>query len=384
MGARDTIARQIQLLRPQAKFIAVSHSSDFIPAEAELGDGFFTGNLYDERIDANMIVTKQGSVMIQNTYIASFAYNLFLCWLYGHRNQAAPVPLDRLLAHNFKKFFAEQVYRRTNRIPARALLLETLLFEQIMMEAVFAAKDGDTKLSADAEAAAGLMSLALSMHELGHYYLKTKPGMWEELVQAEPDTVGSLYSHACERYADLVTEFQCDAYAVIGCLRQYESHAGAGWALRALVFAFAAYAAMYSAAATATDTAALWDAGPAEHVDLLDIAPMPHVEHDVKWAIDKPFLGRVSLVAKLCERLASKRGLRLFDGSDPFPLPPTIIEDLMRCIGRVFECDDANARKMSNLVARSLHGHDAGMEYLYLRSKVFRTNRTEPLIVPAA
>jgi hypothetical protein len=90
-------------------------------------------------------------------------------------------------------------------------------------------------------------------------------------------------------------------------------------------------------------------------------------------------LDRARLVGKLCESLASKRGLTLFGGDDPFPLPPTIVEDLMRYVGRVFECDDINARKMSNLVARSLYGHDTGMEYLYLRSKVFRTNRTEPL-----
>jgi DNA-binding transcriptional ArsR family regulator len=124
------------------------------------------------------------------------------------------------------------------------LLLETLLFEQVMMVDVFAAKDSNAKLSADADAAAGLMSFALSMHELGHFYMATKPGLWEELVQTEPDTIGSLYVHVTERYpADFATEFQCDVHAVIGCLRQYESHAGAAFALRALAFAFAAYAA---------------------------------------------------------------------------------------------------------------------------------------------
>jgi hypothetical protein len=381
VDVQEAIKRRVQQLRPDAKFIAVTHSSDFIPVEAELGNGFFTANLYDERIDANMIVTRQGRVMIQNTYIASFAYNLFLCWLHGHGGESAAV-LDRLLAHNLKKFFAEQIYRRTNRIPSRALLLETLLFEQVMMVDVFAAKDSNAKLSADADAAAGLMSFALSMHELGHFYMATKPGLWEELVQTEPDTIGSLYVHVTERYpADFATEFQCDVHAVIGCLRQYESHAGAAFALRALAFAFAAYAAMYSLAATATDTAALWDTGPAERVDFSDIAPMPHIDYDVKWAIDKTFLERARLVGKLCESLATKRGLTLFGSDDPFPLPPTIVEDLMRYVGRVFDCDDNNARAMSNLVARSLYGHDAGMEYPYLRSKVFRTNRTEPLTV---
>jgi hypothetical protein len=36
---------------------------------------------------------------------------------------------------------------------------------------------------------------------------------------------------------------------------------------------------------------------------------------------------------------------------------------------------------MSNLVALALTGHPQGMEYLYLRSKVFRTNRAGALRV---
>jgi hypothetical protein len=382
MTPRDAIIRGITRSRPHAKFIAVSHSSEFIPADADLGEGFYTANLYDEAIDANMIVTKQGRVMIQNTYIASFAYNLFLSWLYGHRGDTSAVPMDTLLAHNFKKFFAEQIYRCVNRIPSRALLLETLLFEQAMMVPVFAAKDADLKLSADADSAAGLMSFALSMHELGHYYLATKPDQWGELLQAEPDTVGPLYARVVERQpADVAIEFQCDVYAVIGCLRQYESHAGPTFALRAIVFAFAAYAAMYSATKTAKATAVLWRAGPEEAVDFADIAPMPHVDHDVEWALDRAFMDRARLVAELCGRLAEQRGLALYGTDTPFSLPASILQDLMRLVGRVFDCADDNARKMSNLVAQSLHGHDEGMEYLYLRSKVFRTNRTEPLKV---
>ncbi len=376
------IERTIRLDRPFAKFIAVSHTSDFMLPEAEIGEGFFTANLYDERIDANMIVTGRGRVMIQNTYIASFAYNLFLCWLHAHRSPAAAPMLDALLAHNFKKFYAEQAYRRVNCIPSRALLLETLLFEQAMMVPVFAAKEADPKLAADADAAAGLMSFALSMHELGHYYMETKPAQWNELTQAEPDTIGALYATVVAKHPGaFVLEFQCDAYAVIGCLRQYGGRVGEAFALRAIAFAFAAYSAMYTAAASATATAALWAAGPAERVDFTDIAPMPHVDHDTKWEIDGQFLNRARLVGQLCERLASKRGITLFGADDPFPLPATILTDLMGYVGRVFDSLDDNARRMSNLVAQSLHGHDEGMEYLYLRSKVFTTNRPGPLKV---
>ncbi len=384
MTPEEAVARRVGRLRPTAKFIAVQHTSAFMAPEAEIGEGFYTANLYDENIDSNMITTRDGRVMIQNTYIASFAYNLFLCWLGCHRRPAAIAPRDRLLGHNFKKFFAEQIYRKANRIPARALLLETLLYEQTMMVDVFALKDKEPRLSADADAAAGLMSFALSMHELGHYYLATKPELWPELAASEPDTIGPLYDRVVRKHeAEFAVEFQCDVHAVIGCLRQYEAHGGAAFALRAIVFAFAAYAAMYSAVATAAATAALWNAEPEEQIDFLDIAPMPYVEHDTAWAIDRPFLARALLVAELCAGLAAKRGIALFGDDDPFPLPATIVPDLSAYVGKVFDCADANARRLSNLVAQAMTGHDQGMEYLYLRSKVFRTNRPEPLMVRA-
>jgi hypothetical protein len=385
MIPREAVERQVQRLRRTAKFIAVQHSSEFIDESADLGEGFFTANLYDERIDSNMIVTKHGRVMIKNTYIASFAYNLFLCWLYAQKNLLSHDGLNKLLAHNFKKFFAEQIYRQTNRVPSRALLLETLLFEQAIMVDVFDAKEKDPKLSADADTAAGLMSFALSMHELGHYYIATKPELWSEILESEGDTITSLYERVVrEGSSELAIEFQCDVYAVIGSLNQYKNYAGEIFSLRAIVFAFAAYAAMYSATATAKATAALWDAGPVEAVDFLDITPMPDVDHDTEWAVDPTFLQRAALVAELCTRLANRRGFTLFNDEDSLPLPATIVRDLADYVGRVFECADENGRKMSNLVAIALHGHDAGMEYLYLRSKTFRTNRTAPLKVQNA
>jgi hypothetical protein len=54
-----------------------------------------------------------------------------------------------------------------------------------MMVGVFAAKERNSSLSADADAAASLMSLAFSLHELGHYYLANKAGAWNALVQPQ-------------------------------------------------------------------------------------------------------------------------------------------------------------------------------------------------------
>jgi hypothetical protein len=88
-----------------------------------------------------------------------------------------------------------------------------------------------------------------------------------------------------------------------------------------------------------------------------------NVEHDVKWAIEPKFLQRADLVAELCAGFAAKRGMTLFGEDDPFPLPATIVRDLAGYVGRVFDSIDQNARKMSNLIAIALHGHDVGMEY---------------------
>jgi hypothetical protein len=266
MGPLLALEANLKRTRPTAKFIHVSHSADWIDPAADLGDGFYIANLYDERVDANMLIGKHGRVMVQNTYIASFAYNMFLCWLYARRQKEAgisPPDVDGLLGHNLKKFFAEQIYRVSNRVPTRALLLETLLFEQQCMVPIFAAKNADTRLAADADWGAGLMSFALTMHEMGHFYIATKPAMWAELVASEPVAIGALFEQVSAEYPPaLSTEFQCDVYAVVGCLRQYGEQHGIELALRGLVFAYAAYAAMYSAVATAQATAALWDKTP--------------------------------------------------------------------------------------------------------------------------
>jgi hypothetical protein len=42
------------------------------------------------------------------------------------------------------------------------------------------------------------------------------------------------------------------------------------------------------------------------------------------------------------------------------------------------ESDDRNARDMSLLVAEALHEHPRGVEFLYLRSKTFSSNRELP------
>lgn len=130
MSEIEAILSLLRKLRPTAKFLKGSHSADFIDAGAQLENGFYFVSLYDEKIDANVVRTKRGIVIINNTYLASFAYNVFLCCLYHPGLPWAAPATTALLKHNFKKFFAEQLLYFRNNIFSRAVLLETLLFEQ--------------------------------------------------------------------------------------------------------------------------------------------------------------------------------------------------------------------------------------------------------------
>jgi hypothetical protein len=97
--------------------------------------------------------------------------------------------------------------------------------------------------------------------------------------------------------------------------------------------------------------------------------------------VDRDFVERTLLVVELGQRLAQQQGFSLFGTDPPFCLPQTITADLLAFIDTLIESNDGNARDMSMLVAEALQGHEEGLEYLYLRSKTFTTNRPGKLQV---
>ena len=374
----EFIAHKVKSLRPTAKFVVVNHSSNFIDASAELGDGFYTANLYDEQINANLIRFNESYVLIENTYISSFAYNLFLCWQFGLKNQNS----DHLLALNLKKFVAEQLYRRVNVVPSRALLLESLVFESQHMIPVFAAVDTDEELRQFANQGQAIMPLLLSIHELGHYYFSTRPNTWDDLMRGNENVLGPVSKQAESSLDDSdLVEFRCDAFAILSVINQFEKSYGLKVTVRAILFAYASYAAMYSGVLTADLTGAVWESDFGGPVDLLDISPGKHIDYPVKFDLDRQFIDRSVLMTSLCLRIAQEAGFEAFGDDEPFPMPVNIIERMCNLVLQVFDGDRDNARIMSNLLAKSLDRHPEGMEYLYLRSKVFKSNRTEPLVL---
>jgi hypothetical protein len=171
----ERIKSRVQIVRPRARFVAVTHSSEFIDKGANLGDGFYYVNLYDEQIDSNLLIPTTGKdklILIHNSYLSSFAYNLLLCWFHCLRlgdQKDSQLNLSRLLKHNFKKYFAEQLLSANNNAFSRALFLETLLYEQAWMIPVFEAKATNSNLSRDADLGAQLMSLACRLTNSGTF-----------------------------------------------------------------------------------------------------------------------------------------------------------------------------------------------------------------------
>lgn len=369
----EYVRRRVAILRPRAKFVAFSHSSEFIDSRANLGDGFHYVNLYDEKIDSNVIISPRGLIMIHNTYLSSFSYNLLLCWLLcaGHpENKENNVELARLLKHNFKKYFAEQLLYFRNNIFSRAIFLETLLYEQAWMIPVFEAKAKNAALSRNADLGAQLMSSVLSFHELGHYYLDKTPEIWQEILEKHAAVLQTQFNRVAGKYPALfVEEFRCDVISIISCLEQFKADTERKFCLRAVVFAFAAFAVLYSLTKSAAKTAAEQIAVP-DNVDFGSIEKR-RLDYEYSIGIDLDFVERARLVIELCGNIAGKEGLSLFEEAGEFPLPHTILEDLLLYVDKVMESEDLNARGLSMLVAESLHDHPLGLEYLYLRSKTF-------------
>jgi hypothetical protein len=375
---KTAIERIIRLTRPKGKFLIVSHSDEFIEKGTLLGKSFYYVSLYDEKIDSNIVKTPHGLILINNTYLPSFAYNLFLCFLYhsdrSKNGTGSTADKAYLLKHNFKKFFAEQLLHFHNNTFSRAIFLETLLYEQQHMVPVFAAREQNSDLDEKATFAAGLMSNLVSFHELGHFYLAETDKMWEELVVHNSSTLKVLYEKIEHQYSEaFLEEFKCDAISIFSCVNEHNPKVSYPFLLNAVTFGYSAFAVMVSLVKSAHKTAS-------EHrktKEVIDLQSIDKIKRDFDFTLglDTDFIERAKLVTDLCQLLAKEKGFDLFEPHQDFHFSASILNDLLAYVDSIMESDDDNARKMSMLVAESLYKHPDGMDYLYLRSKVFTAQR---------
>lgn len=238
------------------------------------------------------------------------------------------------------------------------------------MTPVFQAKVKDPEIDRRATLGSQLMSSVVSFHELGHFYLGRNPRSWDQMLGPLAETVWPLFERVNSTYnTAFVEEFMCDVLSIASCLGQYGETVGREFCLRATAFAFATFAVLSSLTKSAYQTAE----EQSGNVDDVDFASIEKRDRNYTFAIgiDLDFVERARLAIELCGLLAEREGLPFAELEGPFPLPPTILDDLLSYVKDIMESDDRNAREMSLLVAEALHEHPRGLEYLKMRSKTF-------------
>ncbi|HET8774786.1 MAG TPA: hypothetical protein VFP80_13370 [Thermoanaerobaculia bacterium] len=128
--------------------------------------------LYEHDITEHFRPLGRYKFIITNGFLASHAYNLALVWLQG---QGARALRRARLRHNFKKFYAETMLHARDVMLGRALLLETLTYEQELMAPIFDAAKADPNLNERASTLSSAMTGLAQHHELGHYFQGRSP-----------------------------------------------------------------------------------------------------------------------------------------------------------------------------------------------------------------
>lgn len=369
--------RYIRLTRPKAKFDAYSHTDNFMDLEAQIGKGFFYISLYDELVDANLVETPKGVLVIGNTYLSSFAYNLILAWIYEHKEgKINRDTINPLIKYNFKKFFAEQLYHNINNIFSRAVLLETLLYEQQLMIPVFEAANTNLSWAETADAVAGLMSGIVLFHELGHYYLTHATGMFPTLYNENERVLKPFFELLQkENYVPaFIEEIKCDIFAVYSLFMTDKGQASNDTLiLRSAVIGYSVFAVLKSLQKSAEATAVEQKKEP-DNVVLKSIKKSNR-EYTYQVGVYTDMVERARWMTILCEMIAADKKITLYGDDDILPLREDVSSYLNQYINEAMVQNNSNERAIAKLVAEAFFDHPDGIEHLYLNSKVFKSAR---------
>jgi len=379
MSREREIRDLLKALRPALRdeFLSVGAPFDYDLAELGFRLQGTQCSIYDEQIDAVLYrSTKLGHIVANNTYLASFAYNVAVVWMsygseYERLAKGDECLLATLLRYNLKKFFAEQLLGRTSSVFGRAIFFETLLYEERTMRPLFAAAQTDMAKARGYEFFRNLMSNILLFHEVGHLVQDARADFEDQLTQEIEQASGPGFVPAWKQYREKAQiEFRCDAFATLIAKRQAPVDMADDFVLRAIALAFAICACMTGLDKSAAATAAQYP-GNADP-DLLEEyrKDLPGAGYTI--GKDEFSIARARSVAAICQQLGRAGAADLWAGSD-FPFHPEMIDGLTDFSTTIIETYDLERRGLCELLARALQGHDRGMRYLLMRSKVFLT-----------
>ncbi|HEX9965994.1 MAG TPA: hypothetical protein VGB04_13545 [Allosphingosinicella sp.] len=339
---------------------------------------FVLVSIYEHRLSTHFREVGGWPFIITNGFLSSHAYNLALVWLW-HRagSRAGPDALKVALRHNYKKFYAEAALGERNCLIGRAMLIETLLDQDEVMEPIFADASMDPVLTKRVGELQSVTGQIASHHEAGHYFISRGISPVElsgELLEglARP-AVTRLRTEAGPQLAE---EVLCDLLALNFAIHD-ETTALADYPrltrLRIAVLAFLLYGDLATLGFSARFSARQSHDVVALGSELRSKEPIDLV------VVRQPDLARrTDVVLEVAADLAAKWGGALFGADDIFSLPPEVQAILADTFDHFMEArvspgpPPATSRAgMARLLAEALHGHDAGAAHLLWRSKQF-------------
>lgn len=356
---------------------------DAIPTGQADGLPLHYVSLYAHIFGLSLVEAGGRLFIISNGFLASHAYNLALVMLHhGARGEAA---LLTALRHNFKKIYAECALYRGNCLIGRALLIETIAYEQDVMRPLFAAAASDPALGARARIISNVMAAIVGGHELGHYFERLDPAGWlDELAMLGDGSLARLVVQRQQSVAGkLAIETACDGVGAWSVWRADSDYAEAVPdqidRLRLCAFAFLCFGELFSLQRSA------WFAADQAKTEDQAIALGSERRTALQFSLprgrDAAMDDRVGAMLGYFEAEAAKLGGALYGDDGFFPLrrgDAGVLRQAFETFDALAEDDppglggtDLHRRGLAQMMGEALHGHPGGATHLLWRSKRF-------------
>jgi hypothetical protein len=385
----DRAIKSLRACHPRARFFQVGEVAAGQTDNEDEEQKFHYVSLYEHKITNSFEPLRGHLFIISNGFLASHIYNFALVWIwYNCFENKSSEWLDAALRHNMKKFFAECLLAERNILMGRALLIETLMYEQDLMKPIFSAIEEKPTLKQIAEDLAYLMSITISHHELGHYFLhrsvnESRKHFMSFFSGKLKLLIDKVFDSFEQESAEAISEeIICDAVAANHSIKgeneildKYDEITRA----RMTAFHFMVFTILVSLEKSAHATAYM--CAEEDAVINLSSEKRPKFQFSFSQGLCRDTDFRANEIIKLIATEFESKGKSLFGENGSFPLSIKTLEIIRYSFDRFAEeispldggltGTDIHRRGLAQLLAESLHGHDHGAEFLLWRSKKF-------------